>query len=382
MALSAAAGAALLSCDGDDTPPATFPDASADVVASDVTTDAPDVDGGSDADAGARAKVILVHASPDVPAVRVCFAIGTKNDGSDAVLAPFPPLPDKAVGAQPYPGVFPGTGGTLPDLGQDLSGKVVVPYAVLASKVSTDVATDGGIAPVACDSLIAGDGGLTPGVDYIPLPPIPAGTLKPDTTLLLAATGCFPTAVDSKASAALCGADYDTQKGNVAIKGFVLDRAVADAQKTGTQAAHLSSQVQGLLQGGNATGITVGVIVADAGGYQPVTSNADPVAYGQIKPAPASALSLPPASSAELSLGVLDPDGGPALSVVDVPFASIYTATTGQTQGADQYFVAGANFTFVILGDPTQPFVTDAGVNGYGLHVLAFPNNPPVAKYP
>ncbi len=379
-AVAGAATAGTAACSGDDT--STPQDAGSDMNVIDDGVPDTGTDTGSDAaDAGpARAKILVVHASPDVPPVRICFAVGTKSDGSDAVIAPFPPLPDKTEGSLPFPGLFPGTGGPLPDLGADLSQKVIVPYVIIASKVASDVApADGGVAPVACDTLLQGDGGLTANVDYMKLPPIPSGTFMPGKTLLLAATGCLPTSADPNANVIACGADYDSTLGNVAIKIFDLDRIIADTQKSGAQVAHLSPKLF--------TGLLAGVTEIDAGSdagvvYEPITPNNAPVNYAQLKPAPAASLSLPPASNAALVLSAVNPDGGAPIATFPVPFTFIYASTTGQLVGADQYFTANSNYTFVVVGDPQKAFLSDAGVDGYGLHVLAFPNDPPIPSYP
>ena len=61
---------------------------------------------------------------------------------------------------------------------------------------------------------------------------------------------------------------------------------------------------------------------------------------------------------------------------------TIHYMSTGAITGADAYFAKGQNVVFVVVGDPTQTLVTDAGLNGYALHVLAFPTNPAVVPYP
>src|SRR5689334_12512659 len=83
----------LGACDGDNTPPSFFDSGSADAT-TDATSDASDA---SDAAPTTHAKVILVHASPDVAALRLCFALGVQNDGSDAKMAPIAPLPNNAL---------------------------------------------------------------------------------------------------------------------------------------------------------------------------------------------------------------------------------------------------------------------------------------------
>lgn len=378
LSVPLAAAALALGCDGDDPPPAVMPDASrADVAASDATTDT----GGPDA-AGPRAKVVVVHASPDLPAVRVCFALGTKPDGSDAAIAPVPPLPDRAVGAQPYPGLFPGTGGVLPDLGTDLSSVVVVPYLMVAEKIKAVARGDGG-AIATCDALLSADAGLVAGGDYFKLPPLAAGTFAPGATVLVAATGCLPTVFDPSASAAACGGDYSPLLGNVALATFALDRAVADNAKLGAQVAHLSPGVQGKLQQNAPTGVTVGLTnVPDASTfYVPIAQG---VAYKQLAPKTAFATPLASADKTALSVSVLDPDGGAApLVTFAVALGDIAVASGGDPDAsAGATFKNGANYAFAIVGDPSASAQQDGGPNGRALHVLGFPSDPVVPKYP
>ncbi len=377
-ALSGVAWAAAMlgACDGDDTPARTLPDAAGmqDTSPLDSTTDGPIVP-----DSGPRAKLVLVHAGPDVPAVRVCFAVGTKIDGSDVAIVPIPPLPDQITGAQPYPGVFPGTGGVFPDLGVDLSARVIIPYVIIASAVKDDVRSDAGPPKLNCAELLSNGPNALPSPAYLKLPLIPAGTLATGKTLLLAATGCLP---NDPQGAALCGANYDSTLGNVALRIFELDnKSTATAAQIGTQLMHLSSAVEGKLQG-SITASLIGPVDASAGDafVLPMTTN---VHFGDLSPKTAIALALTNVDQTALFVSVQNPDSGAPLQNVVVPLSLVYQTTTGQSSGADQYFKTGANYTFVVLGDPAEPNQLDSGTfNGKSLHFLAFPSDPPVKSYP
>ena len=372
----AAAALAIGACDGDDTPARTLPDASAVPDTSTVSEASADV---AQPDSGARAKVVLVHASPDVPAVRVCLAVGSKADGSDAVIVPLPPLPDQAAAGQPYPGVFPGTGGVFPDLGVDLSAKVVVPYLVLASAVKDDARSDAGPAKLSCAELLSSGPNALPSPAYLKLPLLPAGTLASNTTLLLAATGCLP---NDPQGAALCGAGYDSTVGNVALRRFTLDnKPTATAGQLGAQVLHLSSATEGKLAGPVSASL-IGPVDAAAGDafVEPITTNAH---YGDLAPKAALAVGLGDVIQTAFFASVQNPDSGAPLANVVVPLPLVYQLTTGQAAGADQYFKGGANYAFVIVGDPTESALTDAGAfNAKSLHFLGFPSDPPVVHYP
>jgi hypothetical protein len=321
-------------------------------------------EGGSDAEGGAaeHGKVLVVHASPNFPAVRWCFAVGTKSDGTDAVPLGATPLPDTG---QPFAGLARGGGFVLPDIG-DLSG-VVVPYAISADKIKTIVR------PTSCSAVLASDGGLVPGGDYQRLAPIPAGTFAGGKTVLTALTGCLPTAFDPSADAIRCGTDFNPLSGNLSMRTFDVDRA-AGMGKLGAQLAHLSSPLAGEL---TTVGVAPGFRNAPDSGTVFYVQIAPGVKFGQLEPRPAFQALLPSATQSAISIAVLNPDGG-STPIGDYTFslADVLRATTGDTTGADQYFVNGASYTFVLTGDP------DGGDAGAPLQVIGLPSDPTVPKYP
>ena len=373
-------GAALaVGCTGDDTTPAVLPDAGNDQNVVDTGKDVtPIPDGGTDGSVLENAKVIAVQAAPGFPALRFCFGIGLKADGSDAVIAPLAPLPDSiAKVGQPYPGLFQGTGGPLPDLGLDLSNKALTPYLLVAGNatVAGDVKPDGGSAPIGCDTLIEGDAGLVSGTDFIKLPTLPAGTLAKGTTVMLAVTGCL---ASDPGGNARCGSTWNNTTGNVKLVGFVLDRKVADAGAVGVQVAHLSSALAGFA-GPTVSSYLVGPIV-DSGADAFVLPQTQNQAYGELKPATALANTLDNADTTAFSFTVNAADGG-VLKTIALPLATIVKFSTVVSASAGTYFANGANYTFVVVGDPTQAtFLDDAGTifNTKSVHVMGFPNNPKV----
>ena len=117
VAVATTCGMTLSACSGDDTVSDTD-------AGGDATTDGytPPQDSGptdSGQDAGELAKLIMVHGSPDIPAVRICFSVGLAADLSDQAVTPLPPLPNQISGPLPYPGLFPGTGGVIPRTGTE-----------------------------------------------------------------------------------------------------------------------------------------------------------------------------------------------------------------------------------------------------------------------
>ncbi len=356
LVLSAPALACVVvSCDGDDTPPSFFVDGG------DATTDAP-VDAPADApDANlARAKIIAVHASPDVPAMRLCFGVGVQNDGSDAAILATAPIPKAPIA--------PGGGGALPDLGIDLSQKALTPYAVRASSITTSAT---------CDALVNGDGGLASGTDYFPLPTIKNGTFTGGSTLMMSLVGCLPTASDPSADVTTCGIGYDTAKGNLAVRVFVLDRVVANTARFGAQIAHVATPAAGVWTAlYNSTTVNAALHPLDGGAEEPIAQG---VTLYTIAPTSAASLAMPTIDQTSIIVSAVNPDGGAPATEAAIPLPLVYEATTGQATGENAYFTAGANYTFVFVGDPRAPATLDGGgFNGNALHLLAFPNDPTI----
>jgi hypothetical protein len=380
-------------------------------------------------DAGSNAKLILVHASPDVPAIRVCFGTGKLADGSDSVVQPLPALPDTAGPGLPYPGVFPGTGGAFPDI-TDLSATAILPFVVLADAIKTEFASDGGT-EATCDQLVgttkkacAGTKCLTAD-KYVQLPAIPAQTFLKDKTFLLAATGCLPNAKDPNGTPARCGATYgDGGTGNVGVEISELDTTFTPPDGGfGAQFVHRASAIEGFAYpvGGTVTvpfaanGLVPGTIglvpaapvdagILDAGadadagdaGPPPVTfvqhvfTTGPSTKFGNNPPTPAVvAVIQDPAESAfgvfvKADGGTPNPaplsQGGDQLAAL--PLKVIQQLTTG-TAGP---FKVNETYTFVLLGDPAAAQLPNPdggpGVNpaydGHGIHIIAFPNHPVV----
>ena len=341
----------VAACDGDTTPPSFF----------DGGTDATTADGSIDASSDAsdasttHAKLIFVHASPDLPAVRICLAFGTQNDASDAKLAPMAPLPKSALA--------PGAGTILPDLG-DLYNQAVTPYVIIASKITSSLAT--------CDQLVPT---LTANSDYFVVSTLKYNTLASGTTSLVAVTGCLPSTMDGLADTTTCGADYNAAKGNFAAQVFKLDRVIGNTQRFGAQLAHLSSPASGVwgAQYGS-TQVSASLRSFDGGSDEIIVDHA---ALFTLAPSSAASLAMPTVDQTSLVVAAVNPDGGAPPAQSSIPMPLVYEATTGQATGENAYFAPGVNYTFVFVGDPRQPATLDGGAfNGYTLHALAFPNDP------
>jgi hypothetical protein len=220
------------------------------VDASHDTGDADTIDRDGSVDAGPPvAKILAVHAANDLPAVRICFAIGSKDDGSDAVIQPLPALPyddvDSKTKGMPYPGVFPGTGSPIPSLGIDLESLAVTPYLIDAAALSKDVKSEADrrdctkiLASVALGSIWK-------------LPTIPAKTLKKGSTIDLVILGCKAGVVgNSRSNCPYPNRPYGDIEadpannggaGNLHIVPFSADRRAVDRTKVGAQFIHASA---------------------------------------------------------------------------------------------------------------------------------------------
>jgi hypothetical protein len=361
------AAAFVAGCGGDDTSAAPGTDAGND----DATLS--DSGGGAEDGGLARGKVIVVHASPDVPAVRFCFGTGNNDDGSDTQVGPLPALPHLSRPGQPFPGIFPGTGSPLPDI-TDLSQRAVTGFVILAEKIVGDNGDAG--TERDCPALLGanGQGGaLTKLVDYFQLATIPKGTFANGTTTLIAATGCFPKALDPSASANLCGADFNELTGNLSGRLFKLDR-VTQAGTLGAQVLQVSPSLDAESDGG--TGLTTGFLAADGGpladgGPIVITTGQK---YGELKPDQA-AQNAGIASNAE-NVAFFTAVGATA-TPLPLPIITQLTTGAADTQlDGGPYYQDNMNYTFVVLGVPGQPLTVDGGVNGHALHYLAFPNDP------
>ena len=411
------AGAFAAGCSDDAEAPR--PDSGADVgvVATDapVSTDAPAADSPSDApppvdakpDAPpvVRAKVLAVHAAHGLPAVRFCFATGQKDDGSDANVSPLPPLPNddtvsKAAGL-PFPAIFPGTGGPIPDLSNDLVGVAITPYFVDAASVKDEVKSNAKAR--ACDELLGKTDASLPAAKFWKLATIPKGTLAHGKTILLAGVGCpadyagqydVPGAT-TQSIAANCGG----APGNLKVSTFVLDNAPGnDPTKIGLQMVQLSPGTDALAAslGGKVVGQTF--VTTDAG----TTANtfADPAAFGVVAPATAAQMGAPNLATGGIGASVLTADGGVFVNggvpvTVMQSWGLAYVVTTGDKTGAGiaTYYAAGKNYTGILLGVLGAPSyinpldggaaAPDAGgvFNGKSIHALVFPSDPTIPKF-
>jgi hypothetical protein len=381
------------------------------------------------------ANMVLLHAAVGVPPFRLCWA--TRSSTGTNTVVPLPPSPD---GPTPLgdPGIYKGTiQGYTPSAGAELKSLTIVPYVVTnLATIARDVNFDGGAGidladggpEELCPQLIGkfgtGGGRLVPGVDFFPLPPIPAGTLQDDDSDLLVLEGCV---AGHTPNTGACGAGYDGGT-NARFDVIRLDTTSAvPSNAIGVQFVQASAAIEANAFLANGTpvhapassGVVAGFLLPDAGWSAVVPSSAHG-GYGEaetfgsgIAPSAISALVVDPAAP-ELQFAVAtlssnatsstpsplpypgkvitEPDGGTAWQTGDLltlPLSTIDQLSEWQLSidpsSSPASFERGLAYTFVLVGDPQgQPLVIsnpDGGAplpnpsyDGSGLHFLAFPN--------
>jgi hypothetical protein len=397
-------------------------ESSVEAAASDSPADVTPVkEGGSEAGDGAVPqtgpfpRVFLVHASPNLPPVRFCFGVGDPTNAATYTIFPFAALPDSASPGQPFPAVFPGTGGEFknPVPGVDLGTLTLTLYVVNAQAIASQTAdggTDGG-PELTCDQLIptAGATGstfLTPNTDFWQLNTIPAHTLMDGMSYVEAITGCLPGLPFDGGANSYCGAGYSTTTGNVGLTQFALDTMTTlDAGSMGVQFAQASTPWAAAVAEAPAdggpwfTGGGVFTVVPpgpdagpDAGATIVRQVIAAPMSFGNV-----TRPTLTPFSGLDFTSGA----SGAFVAIANIqqqplypPFAEPFPLATALTYGANPVPDGGApqygkGYAFVLLGDPLQdlltnpqdggPIYVDAGAspNLYAAHLLVFPTSNP-----
>ncbi|MBX3258514.1 MAG: hypothetical protein KIS78_21055 [Labilithrix sp.] len=343
------------------------------------TTDAPNDQTNPPADAGTNAKLQLVNAATDfgpsnpVGALRVCYGLGP------SAIAPLPPLPDrKSSDAQPYPGVYIGTGGAVQGTGADLTTVPIVPYLMNAQSLSDRgvFRTDAGAGPTCADLLgnaVDAGGAFVEGVDYWKLPAIPANTFVKEKSFILVLTGC---AGDSTLGAEKCGEGFapggDPGNGNLKVTVYEVDRASAvAADKIGTQFIHASPA--------GAAALAVGGIQV-VPGY--IANASDPATFkglsadGGAGPAVAVGGKTDFVQVEGVNVASDSFTANPSAANLAISLANIQLASYGANVPAGGEYRNGAAFTFIALGDPAEPATVGGQFNTKTFHFIALPNDP------
>ena len=407
IAAFAGLGLTLAACGDDDDGAVNKPDTGTGTE----TSTGPEGGGDSSTDAAKPdtrpfAKLTLVNATSDLgpkaavnvrgdAAFRVCFKQGTTEQ--NVSVAPYPPLPDKAPPGSPAPGIPYGTGGTFPSFGLDLEGRVIVPIIMNAKTLAAKriVNPNNGSPGTTCDELIGTSAdaavGLKANEDYWELPPIPAGTFKREKAFVLLLTGCVG---DATISSEKCGPGFTAGGGpgvgNLAVKIFETTRAAISPTQLGIQFIHASAQANAVFgPTGAVFPIEPGLMAdpRDAGSFKAATDT--PATYGTLSPVKAVSKTTD-GDFFVLSKTQPDPTRGP---LAPYPLTTIQALSGLGPNSAPTVYVNGANYVFLVTGDPAEPTfnATDGGGPGDGgdgtqfntksVHYLAFPTDPVVKPY-
>lgn len=361
-------------------------------------------------------KLILVHGATQAPPLRFCYGAVNGDAGAVSIIKQVYPAPRTVLG------VPPGTGGPAADSPVDLMNRTIEIYAINALNNNLLAQPLDGGAELTCDQILGSDGvsppaadagglGFIKGRDYWDIGTLPAGTLKDGTTTLLVVDGCPPNVSDSNDQLVECGtipsSTYDVNKGNLSFWTAQLDTTTGlDGGSIGAQFAYASYPFSFV---SNATAQGVGAVAGffvektiipeagapddagDAAVSDAAVEAAAPVVVtvpfpvaagvtnGQLKP-----MSLVPVSGVTFDgtsgffANVIAADGGATPFQVPVPLPSIQQISAPSLAADAGYFANGVGYVFILVGDPGQPQLTDAGTyNPSSPHILAFPTNPP-----
>jgi hypothetical protein len=415
------AGVIASGCSGDDNngPPAPGPDGGSDTgSSSDTSTPTTDTGTGTKdtgttdtGPGGPGAQLILIHAAPGVPPIRLCFANIVAGKPT-VVLTPAPdaPTPPQA-GLMGIPAFPPGAIGAFSPVGSGVSVATyqIRPFLINAMAIANDVNFDGGNGvnttdggpEETCADLIGADGTggrLKLGQDYWQLPDIMKGMLQDGKTYMLPIVGCVG---GDPGGVAKCGSTF-TDGGNVNYGLAALDTTTpAPDGGIGVQFANFSSAVVGeslvvgqlpdggpLLHGPASLGVVPSMVAlqADGGITTAIVGDGGPVGYDPNVITPLTQLPIDPAAIAAATDGGLplftaiftpggaggipDPTqypGHPTFDEAGAPtgfelgdlFALPLNVVAALSQwsasatGTPPTFSAGQNYTFVLVGNPT-----------------------------
>lgn len=334
-------------------------------------TAAPDVAGGRPGDAGVQvgsegsaydsgavgpkettSGVVVVHASPNLGAFRLCF-----SGGGDLL-----PMPDRELMPQSnIVGVEVGAAVRVPALSSlkiktSPTRVTAIPERSLRSKPANAPCS-----ALVCPAGATGGDCLTSG-EYFDLGAAPAGLVEPGVHLLVV-SGCVPGSGDP----ATCGVGYSPSIGNVKLSDIPVQPSFSGRRGLDVQLAQLSAAVE---RGGSVT-VKFGAL--------PTPSVDLPVndTFGQVS-SPAF-FELDRGDPAVYSQkGFLVETGGVK---VTQSLASIQ-ALSDPDQLPTDFYAVPSSFVLLLLGEPAQTSPNggpgDAGVDpGRALHLLAVPVSAP-----
>jgi hypothetical protein len=359
------------------------------------TQDSGGPDSATVVDAGTPPLLSLVHAAPDVPAVRFCFGITPTGALAGSTAAP------KTTGGLPF-----GAGGMLnapPAEVASLVGLDLYLWAIPTSSINSAPTPDAGQDPGDCGLAINYPGAVL-------FQKIPKNTFQFNHSYVIAMDGCEDPTADGGEPA--CGSPA-TDGGTIAFPGgpvlgslrlelIAMDNVTpVPSGAIGAQFIQLSPYLQAALpmgvvpalsSPGDAGASVDGAPPAPVYDYAPIT--ASPVMYnGTYDGPPGSTSAQPPqaftATSAAASdfttagIGLLIPFGDAgalvapnpklaSISLVSVATATLGPPTDGGIRSPSDLFTAGQSYTFISVGNLNQA----PGTSPTFFRVIALPSEP------
>lgn len=324
------------------------------------------VDGAADAAPPLQTGALFVHASPDLPDLRLCWKIDGVDGGAaqySNVDVPFPsvtPAPASNYPAMPVGGVA-----ALADA-SSLVGSNLTIVGIPASAYFTLEAHQ--TPPLSCATVLGSGAGSIIGVIDTYTFTVPAGIVAGSTSVI-ALAGC--PANDANGSPARCGAGWTSASGNLHVDVLPLYPVSASgAGQLPVQAGQLSAGLAQLAGDAGAVvsfgpqGATtpIGVLTREGSWAPPgnapayLDAGTDPSNYGTLG----------------FGVDVVGTDGGPghlwmsleqSLELID------------PMMNPAVYYIAQDTYIVAVIGDPNgaHPFAPDASFDGTGLHILVIP---------
>ncbi len=335
-------------------------DASSPFATGDVDSGTRDGDGNGDSsipgDAGVASnlpRVLAVVHAADVFDFRVCFATSNTADGATFDVLDGNPLPEDPQHPMPqanYPGIGRGNGAIVtPDLPTS-NRTFVIPFLIDALALTKHAGDD-------CKKILecSGIACIQSPSERVKLPGLDSADLAGGGTRLLAVRGSGAT---------------------LAMTVIHVDGAAAGGVGIGGQLAHLAPTLPRLVAtyGAADGGVSLGSATFGTAGpaIRTLTRPDDAKGMGQY-------------GSQGIALALAGPEDG---GVDAGPTSPFYFSSLAAIQQAsdpalppNELFKPGANYVFVVTGDPTVPKTIDGGANpdyaGRGLHVIAIRSSAP-----
>jgi hypothetical protein len=302
--------------------------------------------------------LLLVNASPDFGAMYLCLS--TQLITPNVLPSALPLFPQNMGGALYYRAAPPYDA-------VDLTTFDISLYGVSPQVAATASGTLSGGGAGCADLVTSSQASL--------LGTILAGTLAHEASYLVAIVGC----VSHDDAGSVCGARDDAGSGNLALQISRVDNTTAAPEGgIGVQFAQASTAWEAVaLAYSGSYGGTIGEIY-DAGPIQLVGTTS--FAAGPVPNIAAATTELVDPHAVFMTVALLADGGQSGLatgwSVPEIQAFSYGIDDEGLLISPPGGFLTNGNWTFVLVGDPSQAAFVDGGLNPGFAHVISLPNQP------